>query len=114
MASNFVATPFFHVLRAAADGSGVATFTAPAKLGTYVIRWAPSSSGGLARSYCGQIQIPKACGPPSIPVGPQAYALGACNPLLGARRGCDACCTCIEVASRHRPLPVCWHGKSRP
>ncbi|KAF5837388.1 hypothetical protein DUNSADRAFT_4436 [Dunaliella salina] len=37
MASDFVATPLFHVVHTTTNGTGMATFTAPSKLGTYII-----------------------------------------------------------------------------
>uniref|UniRef100_A0A7S3VJT0 Alpha-2-macroglobulin domain-containing protein n=1 Tax=Dunaliella tertiolecta TaxID=3047 RepID=A0A7S3VJT0_DUNTE len=52
MASNFVATPLFHVVRTTTNGTGTATFTIPSKLGTYVIRaYAVAKAGGQEAKY---------------------------------------------------------------
>ncbi|GFH18397.1 A2M domain-containing protein, partial [Haematococcus lacustris] len=48
LASSFQTTPLFTTLRTTADGQGIATFTAPANLGTFVVRAYAVSKGGQA------------------------------------------------------------------
>ncbi|GFH15937.1 predicted protein, partial [Haematococcus lacustris] len=48
LSSSFQTTPLFTTLRTAADGQGIATFTAPANLGTFVVRAYAVSKGGQA------------------------------------------------------------------
>ncbi|GFH16882.1 A2M domain-containing protein, partial [Haematococcus lacustris] len=48
LASSFQTTPLFTTLRTAADGQGIATFTASANLGTFVVRAYAVSKGGQA------------------------------------------------------------------
>mmetsp|Transcript_14647 Transcript_14647/g.36469 ORF Transcript_14647/g.36469 Transcript_14647/m.36469 type:complete len:2268 (-) Transcript_14647:639-7442(-) len=48
LASDFATTPLFVAVRTAADGTGAATFTAPANLGSFVVRAYAVARGGGA------------------------------------------------------------------
>ena len=48
MAANFMATPLFAVVSSNNSGMATASFPAPEKLGSYIIRWVGVKPGGSA------------------------------------------------------------------